>query len=131
MKDSSGNIEKMKATLKAVKPGFQVLSGSGVTFGQALEIGAAGAILAIANAVPYACVTVWEAFRTRQEEAARDWQNRLLPGAKIVPAKYGIAGLKHAMDLKGYYGGRPRLPLMPPSSDIRNEIEQAFDGIYS
>jgi 4-hydroxy-2-oxoglutarate aldolase len=131
MKDSSGNIEKMKATLKAVKPGFQVLSGSGVTFGEALEIGATGAILAIANAVPYACVTVWEAFRTRQEEAVRDWQNRLLPGAKIVPAKYGIAGLKHAMDLKGYYGGRPRLPLMPPSSEIRTEIEQAFDGIYS
>ncbi|MDQ2773602.1 MAG: dihydrodipicolinate synthase family protein [Acidobacteriota bacterium] len=131
MKDSSGNIEKMKATLKAVRPGFQVLSGSGITFGHALELGAAGAILAIANAVPYACVTVWEALRTRQEEAARDWQSRLLPGAKIVPAKYGIAGLKHAMDLKGYYGGRPRLPLMPPSPDIRMEIEQAFDGIYS
>jgi len=131
MKDSSGNVEKMKGTVQEVKPGFQVLSGSGLTFGEALELGAAGAILAIANAVPYACVTVWEAFRTRQIEAARDWQNRLLPAAKIIPAKYGIAGLKHAMDLKGYYGGPPRLPLMPPSPGARTEIEQALDGINS
>ncbi|MBV8729366.1 MAG: dihydrodipicolinate synthase family protein [Acidobacteriia bacterium] len=131
MKDSSGNIEKLEATIKAVKPGFQVMSGSGATFGRALEIGAAGAILAIANAVPYACVTIWEAFRTRQHEAARDWQSRLQPAAKIVPAKYGIAGLKYAMDLKGYYGGPPRYPLMPPSAEIRTEIEQALDGVNS
>jgi 4-hydroxy-2-oxoglutarate aldolase len=50
MKDSSGNVEKLKQTVKAVKPEFQVLSGSGVSFGEALEVGAAGAILAIANA---------------------------------------------------------------------------------
>jgi len=90
-----------------------------------------GAILAIANAVPYACVTVWEAFRTRQIEAARDWQNRLLPAAKVIPAKYGIPGLKHAMDLKGYYGGPARLPLMPPLPEARTEIEQSLDGINS
>ena len=131
IKDSSGSLEKIKATLHAVRPGFQVLSGSGATFGEAFHLGAMGAILAIANAVPYACVTVWEAHRTRQEEAARDWQNRLLPGARIVPAKYGIAGLKYLMDLKGYFGGAPRLPLIPPSAEIRTEIEQAFGGVYS
>jgi 4-hydroxy-2-oxoglutarate aldolase len=131
LKDSSGNLDKLKETLKAVPPGFQVLSGSGMNFGDALQLGATGAILAIANAVPYACVTVWEAFRMRQHEAAQDWQARLLPCARIVPAKYGIAGLKHAMDLKGYYGGPPRLPLIPPSAEIRTEIEQAFDGINS
>ncbi len=131
MKDSSGNVEKLKDTAKAVKPGFQILSGSGVTFGGALEIGATGAILAVANAIPYACVTIWEAFRMRQQEACRDWQARILPAAQLVPAKYGIAGLKYAMDLNGYYGGPPRLPLIPPSAEARAEIETAFDGLRS
>ena len=81
--------------------------------GTALECGASGAILAIANAIPYACVTVWEAFRTRQQEAGADWQARILTPSKLVAAKYGIPGLKHAMDLNGYYGGPPRLPLTP------------------
>ena len=73
MKDSSGDLEKMKLVIPAVKPGFQVFCGSGTVFGEALNIGSAGAILAIANALPYACVTIWEAFRTREHEAAADW----------------------------------------------------------
>jgi 4-hydroxy-2-oxoglutarate aldolase len=43
--------------------------------------------------------------------------------------KYGIPGLKYAMDLNGYYGGVPRLPLIPVSPEARQEIEAAFDGI--
>ncbi|HEY3936138.1 MAG TPA: dihydrodipicolinate synthase family protein [Bryobacteraceae bacterium] len=131
MKDSSGNLEKLKQVVPAVKPGFQVLSGAGVSFGDALHLGATGAILAIANALPYACVTIWEAFRTREFEAAKDWQARLLPPSKLIAAKYGIPGLKHAMDLNGYYGGPPRLPFIPPSAEAKVEIEQAFDGLRS
>jgi 4-hydroxy-2-oxoglutarate aldolase len=102
MKDSSGNIEKLAATVRAVKPGFQVLCGSGASFFEALQCGATGAILAIANPLPYACVTVWEAFRTREHEAARDWQLRIAPASRLVAAKYGIPGIKYAMDLNGY-----------------------------
>jgi 4-hydroxy-2-oxoglutarate aldolase len=131
MKDSSGNLEKLKETVAAVKPGFQVLSGAGVSFWDALQSGASGAILAIANALPYGCVTIWEAFRTREHEAGKDWQARLFPASKLIATKHGIPGLKHAMDLNGYYGGPPRLPFVPPSPAARLEIEQAFDGLTS
>jgi 4-hydroxy-2-oxoglutarate aldolase len=131
MKDSSGNVEKLKRTIEAVPEKFQVLSGSGVTFWPALQAGAAGAILAFADCAPYACITIWEAFRTRQFEAAEDWQKRIFEAAKLVTATYGIPGLKHAMDLNGYYGGPPRLPLVPASSEARSDIERAMDGIRS
>jgi 4-hydroxy-2-oxoglutarate aldolase len=131
MKDSSGNVEKLGATVKAVNPRFQVLSGSGTTFWPALKAGAAGGILAFADCAPYACITIWEAFRTREYEAAEDWQNRILLAAKLVTATYGIPGLKHAMDLNGYYGGPPRLPLAPVSGEGRAEIESALQGIKS
>jgi 4-hydroxy-2-oxoglutarate aldolase len=131
LKDSSGNVEKLAATVKAVKSGFQVLSGSGVKFWPSLQAGAHGAVLAVADAVPYACVTIWEAFRTREFEAAADWQDRILHGATLVTATYGVPGLKHAMDLNGFYGGPPRLPLTPPPPAARAEIEGAFDGLRS
>lgn len=131
MKDSSGNLEKLRETLALVKPGFQVLTGSGATFWDAFEMGASGAILGIANAVPYACVAVWEAFRTRQHLAGRDWQDRIAVPAKLIATKYGIPGLKHAMDLNGYYGGPPRLPFVPPSAEARAEIEQTFAELRS
>jgi 4-hydroxy-2-oxoglutarate aldolase len=131
MKDSSGNMQKLAECVKTVKPGFQLLTGSGPKLSEALELGAMGGILAIANALPYACVTIWEAFRRRENDAARDWQARMRPAAELVPAKHGVAGLKHAMDLNGYYGGPPRLPLIPPSMEARSEIEAAFDGLRS
>ena len=47
----------------------------------------------------------------------------------MVTTKYGVPGLKYAMDLNGYYGGIPRLPLTPIGPEAKKEIEQAFDGI--
>jgi 4-hydroxy-2-oxoglutarate aldolase len=131
MKDSSGNLERMEQVCRSVGPGFQTLSGSGVNFPQALKLGASGAILAIANPLPYACVTIWEAFRTREDEAVADWQNRITPPGRLIATKYGIPGLKYAMDLNGYYGGPPRLPMIPPSAEGKAEIEAAFDGLRS
>ena len=129
IKESSGNLEKLMKMIREVKTGFQVLSGSAPTLYPSLKVGATGAVLAFANAAPYACVTIWEAFRTREEEAGMDWQARIANPAVLVTVKYGIPGLKYAMDLNGYYGGVPRLPLIPISPSARLEIEAAFDGI--
>lgn len=131
IKDSSGDLDKMRQMLGLVKPGFQVLTGAGASFWDALGMGAVGAILGIANAIPYACVTVWEAFRTRQALAGRDWQDRIAPAAKLIGMKHGIPGLKHAMDLNGFYGGPPRLPFVPPSPEAREEIAEAFAELRS
>src|SRR5207249_11838091 len=109
IKESSGNLEKVMQLIRDVRHGFQVLVGSAPTLWPSLLMGACGAILAYANAAPYSTIAIWEAYRTREEEAGRDWQNRIARAAALVTVKYGIPGLKHAMDVHGYYGGRPRL----------------------
>jgi 4-hydroxy-2-oxoglutarate aldolase len=131
MKDSSGDLERQAEAIRAVKPGFHVLTGSGGSIAEALHNGASGAILAIANPLPYACVTIWEAHRSREHEAARDWQSRIVPASRVIASKHGIPGLKYAMDLNGYYGGPPRLPLIPISAEARTEVEEAFNGLRS
>jgi 4-hydroxy-2-oxoglutarate aldolase len=83
-------------------------------------------VLAFANAAPYSCIAIWEAHRTREAEAGLDWQNRIARAAWLVTARHGIPGLKYAMDLNGYYGGPPRLPLCPAPPEARSEIEDAF-----
>ena len=125
VKESSGNIEKTMQMVREAPPGFQVLVGSAPTLWPSLMVGATGAILAFANAAPYVCISIWEAVR-RREEQAEELQGRAAPAAVLVTTKYGIPGLKHAMDLNGYYGGPPRLPLLPPGPEARLEIEAAF-----
>ena len=114
IKESSGSLEKVMQMIREVKHGFQVLVGSAPTLWPSLLMGACGAILAYANAAPYSVIAIWEAYRTREEAAGLDWQNRIGRASTLVTVKYGIPGLKYAMDLNGYYGGPPRLPLSVP-----------------
>ena len=129
IKESSGNLEKVMQMVREVRPGFQVLVGSAPTLWPSLLMGACGAILAYANAAPYSTIAIWEAYRTREEAAGLDWQNRIARAAALVTVKYGIPGLKYAMDLNGYYGGPPRLPLVPPTAEAKAEIEAAFANL--
>ncbi len=105
---------------------FAVLAGTEGQLWESLRTGANGAALAFASAAPYAAIAVWEANRTREEEAGIDWQGRIAHPSILVTDLYGVAGLKHAMDLNGYYGGPPRLPFSVVGTDARNEIEDAF-----
>jgi 4-hydroxy-2-oxoglutarate aldolase len=128
IKDSSGNVQRVMDIIRDARPDFQVLVGSAQVLLPSLLMGAVGGILAFANPAPYAAIAIWEAFRTREEEAARDWQNRVGRAATRI-AKYGVPGLKHVMDLNGYYGGPPRLPLSVPTPEAKREIEEAFKDL--
>jgi 4-hydroxy-2-oxoglutarate aldolase len=105
---------------------FAVLAGTESQVWESLKAGANGAALAFGSVAPYATIAIWEAFRTREEEAGLDWQARISHPSILVTDMYGVPGLKHAMDLNGYYGGPPRLPFVPVSQDARREIEDAF-----
>jgi 4-hydroxy-2-oxoglutarate aldolase len=129
IKESSGSLEKVMQMIRETKSGFQVLVGSAPTLAPSLQAGAVGAVLAFANAAPYATISIWEAHRTREQAAAMDWQARISRAAQLVTTKYGVPGLKYAMDLMGYYGGPPRLPLTVVGPGAKKEIEAAFEGL--
>jgi 4-hydroxy-2-oxoglutarate aldolase len=126
IKESSGNLEKVMQMIREVKHGFQVMVGSAPTLWPSLLMGACGAILAYANAAPYSVIAIWEAYRQRDEAAGLDWQNRIGRASALVTTRYGVPGLKYAMDLNGYYGGPPRLPLPPVSRETKSLLEEAF-----
>jgi 4-hydroxy-2-oxoglutarate aldolase len=129
IQESFGSLEKVMQTIREVKHGFQVLVGSARTLWPSLPMGASGAILAYANVAPYSAIAIWEAYRTREDAAGMDWQNRIGRAATLVTVKYGIPGLKYAMDLNGYYGGPPRLPLSVPTEAAKKEIAEAFQDL--
>ncbi|MDE3195456.1 MAG: dihydrodipicolinate synthase family protein [Acidobacteriota bacterium] len=119
----AGRVAQIRAL---VGKEFSVLEGTEGKVWESLKSGANGAALAFASAAPYAAIAIWEAFRTREEEAGIDWQGRIAHPSILVTDLYGVPGLKHAMDLNGYYGGPPRLPFSPVSTAARAEIEDAF-----
>jgi 4-hydroxy-2-oxoglutarate aldolase len=106
-----------------------VLWGAESTLWNALQSGASGGVIAFANAAPYAAIALWEAHRTREEEAGVDWQSRIAPPAELLGVRFGVPGLKHAMDLNGYYGGPPRLPWVALSPAEKLQVQAAFSDL--
>jgi 4-hydroxy-2-oxoglutarate aldolase len=106
--------------------GRHVLCGSEPVLLESLKNGASAGVLAFASAAPYAAIAIWEAYRTREEEAGIDWQERIRVPSELIGQRFGVAALKAAMDINGYFGGKPRLPLRPLIPDEQSEVEDAF-----
>ena len=101
---------------------FQVLVGSSAKFHDCLRLGAIGGILAIANAAPHSARLIYDFYQSGDVEGSSGAQRQIVEAAGVAP-RYGIQGLKYAMDLKGYYGGPARLPLLPLDAQQKTEIE--------
>lgn len=109
--------------------GFQVLTGSAANILASLEAGASGAILGFAACAPEACYEVYFAWKDRDAKLAADKQSSVAtPNQKIV-AEMGIAGVKYACDFNGYYGGYPRQPLLPLTSEQKAAVEELLAEI--
>jgi 4-hydroxy-2-oxoglutarate aldolase len=124
IKDSSGNIGQLSEIIHLSKKGFSVYVGSAPVFFPALCVGAVGGILAVANVVPQECIRIQNLFNKEKMNEARALQYQITPLAKAVTTKYGIGGLKIAMDLAGYFGGNPRAPLKRPGKEIEEELKR-------
>jgi 4-hydroxy-2-oxoglutarate aldolase len=124
IKDSSGNVPQAAETIRLTPKTFHVFVGSPIAFLPALVVGAAGGILAIANIAPAECCEVWRLAQGGQWAEARGLAFRLGPLATGIGSRYGIGGLKAALDLVGGYGGSPRSPLVTPDPDGVEDIRE-------
>jgi len=122
LKDSGGNMIKLAEIVARAPAGFQVLAGTASFLLPALSIGAVGGVLALANVAPRECITLFDLFRQGDITAARAVQQRLLAPNAAITTRFGVPGLKVAMDLMGYHGGIPRLPLLPLSAVHREQV---------
>lgn len=102
---------------------FSVLVGSAPTFLTSLLLGADGGILALAAVAPEACLRLFTLVRQGQLDEAREQQRQIVPLAKLVGSIYGIAGLKAALEVRGFVGGAPRLPLEAVGDEARGRLE--------
>lgn len=122
IKDSGGNIVQISEVLAKAPEGFSVFAGSGSYLLPTLALGGMGGTLAVANVVPDYCAEIQENFEKGNFEKARKMQLALLPLNAAVTSRFGIGGMKAAMDLVGYKGGLPRLPILPAGDDTRKAI---------
>jgi 4-hydroxy-2-oxoglutarate aldolase len=109
--------------------GFQISVGAAQKLHPSLEAGAIGGILAFADPAPTACYEIYAAWKEGDAELARLKQERITRASIRVGAELGIPALKYAMDVNGYYGGPPRMPLLSLTAELRSEVEKLMSDI--
>jgi 4-hydroxy-2-oxoglutarate aldolase len=122
IKESSGHVQRVGEMVAATPASFQVLTGGAGVLLPSLTVGAKGAILALASALPEKCAELYEVTRRGQLEAARELQKNLLRASKLIVSELGIPGVKFVMDQRGYRGGVPRSPLLPLSDAAKSRV---------
>jgi len=130
IKESSGHVQRVADMVAATPASFQVLTGGAAVLLPSVTVGAKGAILALASALPEKCAELYEVTRRGQLDAARELQKNLLRASKLIVSELGIPGVKFVMDQRGYRGGAPRSPLLPLSDVAKRgvlELLAAFE----
>jgi 4-hydroxy-2-oxoglutarate aldolase len=122
IKDSSGNVVQMAEIVNGAPEGFAVFAGSGSFLLPSLAVGAVGGTMAVANVLPNECARIITLFETGQMAEARALQLKILALNRAVTVGWGVAGLKAALDLRGFFGGDPRPPLLPLGAVARKEL---------
>ncbi len=122
IKESSGHVQRVGEMVAATPASFQVLTGGAGVLLPSLTVGAKGAILALASALPEKCAELYEVTRRGQLDAARELQKNLLRASKLIVSELGIPGVKFVMDQRGYHGGAPRSPLQPLSDAAKGRV---------
>ncbi len=95
----------------------------------ALVMGAKGGTLASANVAPDLCVRIYELVNQGKYDEARTIQKSILKLNSLITARYGVAGLKAALDMIGYFGGLPRKPILPIGDKEKEEIRVTLNEL--
>lgn len=122
IKESGGSVAKIAQMVAETADDFQVLAGSASFFLPALTVGAVGCVPALACIAAQPVFDLWQAYLAGELDQARQLQASLIQPNAAVTSRFGVAGLKAALDQIGMYGGPVRSPLQPLSDADRDAL---------
>ena len=115
IKEASGNVEQIKHLIDLAKGKLLVISGDDGIACEIMEAGGAGLISVASNAFP-------EDFRHIVHDKDAALQNRYAEMIRLLFAEGNPVGIKAVLAQKGLIANSLRLPLVPASKELENQI---------
>jgi len=122
IKEASGNFEQVMEIIDKRPEGFLVVSGDDAITLPMIAAGGDGAISVIGNAYPALTSLMVTAALDGAYHKARELHYKLFPMMKAIFKEGNPAGVKAAMEIRGWIDNVLRLPLIPVTSPLYQEI---------
>ena len=127
LKDSAAS--GIEAFLPLQRPDFAVLAGSADFLLAAMRGGSPGGTVSLANSFPAVALRLYEYGRSDGDPVDADAYHQYVSRVNgAISGRYGVPGVKAAMDLAGYAGGWPRRPLLPLGEIERAELRATLES---
>jgi len=132
MKDSTGSMEIIQRTANRTEDeDFDLMIGAGSVYAPGLDAGAVGGVLAMANVVPELASEIRRLHVDGKDDEARTLNQRLVDLNRALTGKYGVPGVKAALQYRDAPIGTVRRPLEPveeaAEAEIRELVDEALD----
>lgn len=122
IKEASGNFEQVTEILSGRPEGFLVVSGDDSITLPLISLGGDGVVSVIGNAYPGFMSELVNAALDGNYPKARELNFRLFPMMKAIFKEGNPAGVKASMEIQGWIENVLRLPLIPATTSLYQEI---------
>ena len=124
IKDSGALISRIIELIRRVGSKISIFGGTGDMIYPTLAFGGHGATVAIANVAPKKCVEVYNLFKRKRFEEAKELQMKLNYLNEVLVKRYNqLSAIKVAMNLQGLKVGNPRHPTAPLEKKALDHIK--------
>src|SRR5262245_28003330 len=122
IKDATGNLVRGSELVAKVGDRMAILSGDDGTAFPLYAVGARGVISVVSNVAPRAMSDMWDAVKAGDWERGRKRQHELRVLNQMLFAEPSPAPTKAALSLLGRCGTEVRLPLVPASPGLVEQL---------
>ena len=129
IKEASGDFDQITRLLSDRPEGFQVISGDDAVTLPMIALGGDGVVSVIGNGYPGLMSSLVNAALDGDYDNARKLHFSLSPMIRAIFKEGNPAGIKSAMEIRGWCKNVLRLPLIPATSSLYKEIMQLDAGL--
>ncbi len=127
IKEASGNLEQITKIIEGAPEGFLVISGDDSLALPVMAAGGVGVISVAANAFPHYFASLIGEQKAGGSKDNDERFEQIRPTIKMLFAEGNPAGVKAALTVKGVVENYLRLPLVPVSDELFDELKGAIE----
>ena len=131
IKEASGDFSQIMAILKDKPANFRLISGDDAIALPMISLGADGVVSVIGNALPEILSRMIREALSGDFEKARSKHFQLLPLIELIFREGNPAGVKTLMELMGLGKSNLRLPLIPATIGLQQDLVKAIKTLQA